>query len=69
MGKRLERVNGKWIDRNDNSMEFKGHVMKDLDKGDQIMIDNGKGPQLSVVEGRETLDNGMSVIRVVTVNG
>jgi hypothetical protein len=58
---RLNRANGKWFSEDGN--EFKGHVMKDLEKGDVVEFVNGEGKKNKVtIINKEITVDGFIVI-------
>lgn len=50
MPKKLEKENGKWVDLNNKKAEFHGRVGRDLEIGDEYIVEeNGKQKLKKVV--------------------
>lgn len=58
MARQLEKLNGRWIDKNNNYEDFGGHVERDLEKGDKwITQEKGKKIEYTVLE-KEVMEDG-----------
>lgn len=66
--RKLVKEGGKWIDRNDNDNEFKGHVKRQLDLGDEYeeMKEDGTKRNMRVTR-KETDSRGFLYVYSVEV--